>query len=59
MSVAGLPTPLKLDKFVMATASHNAQDSIKCVVTVLGDNITNAVSRLFLELNVLEVFLPL
>lgn len=42
MSVAGLATPLKLDKFVMATATHNAQDSIKCVVTVLGDNITNA-----------------
>ena len=36
--------PLKLDKFVMATASHNAQDTIKCIVTLLGDNITNAVS---------------
>jgi hypothetical protein len=42
MPVAGIKTPLKLDKFVMATASHNAQDSVKCVVTVLGDNLTNA-----------------
>jgi hypothetical protein len=42
LSVGNVSVPLKLDKFVMATASHNAQDSIKCVVTILGDNITNA-----------------
>jgi len=42
MAVAGLLTPLKLDKFIMATAALNALDSIKCVATVLGDNITNA-----------------
>lgn len=45
MSVGKIVTPPKLEKFVMATASHNAQDSIKCIVTVLGDNITNAVSN--------------
>ena len=49
MPVAGIKTPLKLDKFVMATASHNAQDSVKCVVTVLGDNLTNAVWSMDLE----------
>jgi len=54
MSVAGLPTPLKLDKFVMATASHNAQDTIKCVVTVLGDNITNADILIKLQKNPLQ-----
>jgi len=42
LSVGKIVTPPKLEKFVMATASHNAQDSIKCIVTVLGDNITNA-----------------
>jgi len=41
-SVGKIVTPPKLEKFVMATASHNAQDSIKCIVTVLGDNITHA-----------------
>ncbi|CAL8129549.1 unnamed protein product [Orchesella dallaii] len=46
LSVGKIVTPPKLEKFVMVTASHNAQDSIKCIVTVLGDrdNITNAVS---------------
>ena len=34
----------KQEKFIMSTAAHSTLDQVKCVVTVTGDTICQAVS---------------
>nr|XP_053641421.1 protein rogdi-like [Cherax quadricarinatus] len=45
--LCGSDTAVKQEKFIMSTAAHSTQDQVKCVVTVTGDTITQAVSTLY------------
>ena len=44
MPLCGSDAPIKQEKFIMSTAAHSTQDQVKCVVTVTGDTISQAVS---------------